>query len=1322
MQEIIHSRKFQNVNLNFAFVIFITCLFLFSTNFAWAAETNSLASANGYVGNNSGISEGNSGDISVYILQTLFGGMFIFGGGTDGLQDIFYIFNTGLWMLTGVFMIYVMGTVLLASRTGEAGGKFNVFLMTVRSAFGVAMIVPTANGYALIQVLTMWLILQGVAFADVIWGKFASSDTLAKSVAVSPATPNVRALVKDVLIASLCMAAVQAEADYRNDKLLKMGWSFGSGGNFTPLDFSKRGSNQANGMLAEMVKAAPDTNIVLRAGGLSGSIGPNACGEITIKAFNTTDEISSKRILNVENAANAANFATGAILFQNGSPTDGKDRSLAQQGAGLVLMGTSLWDGVSSSYKNWKAWDKWLEVMIQEHANATQTLLVQADEIAHNIVLSALNAEAKENIAKFGADAEKYKKLGINLEIRPTTMNTEQIVSAINGLSSNYINDFRAKAVQSYNGGKTLENFLKQANEYGWWMAGYSVIQIANLNDSANRIALNVPDSSSSFTAPNRELALSYNSRYMAKANEYIELTQLFKNDGFRLPTVNATIRDSISADAAHVASGGSLSMMLEDIGSSVINFSISDSEHPIIQLKRLGTLMITAGTTIFTVMTVKLDKSSNGGLYLLSMMAWGLLSILFMGGVTLCYVLPMMPAMIWTGMIIGWLFMVMELMVIMPMWALTNISLHSGEDFIGNQKIGYTMLLTMILRAPLMTIGVIMMIVLMNVFGIFINSFYTLIYSMAQINANGIANIFLGMFVSPMMYAGLVYVSTKEIMSLMHKIPDNTLAIFGGGQSLGAYGEKMNGGSVAVFGQMNQAAAQPLSSARNTLNEHRQSANTRESVENDKLHRQAQDRTQMLGTLAGVSSGQEGYNKNNNGIYGEQADKVLEAIGKGTLGGKNDNSFTFKEAKDQLLPANSAVKDVAIDRALQKAADWKEATDTPRSYKDFINDVNQNINEEMFGSEQADNLARHADILDVVHGNNYAGQEFMQGFHEKLNGVSERMGVEPEVISDAYVENFNKSMQDLASNNGYILHPDKNNNYAPTGFTSHAIHNDPEVKKLAKSMANVSSKYVNGQSGLPATSPQFDVIGFDSTKNGIRFRSKNYNDMFSNEIKQSSMGNLNSEVSTSGSNGSSSLSGLNHEANIANTSIPNVNSTNVIPNTLGTSGSAPLDNNYGPQVTIQNSPNIPSMNNGGYSGNFSNGYSDSGSNQMGFDVNQMSFDNANSGYVNTGTNQMNFNNADNFVPTSNNYSAQPNSYIEPTPINYSAEQNNVPHINQPEIIQPNYQANNDFNGGTMPVEPIKFNVNNSMEGIQTNTDEVEIKSFNLNLNELEDK
>ena len=81
------------------------------------------------------------------------------------------------------------------------------------------------------------------------------------------------------------------------------------------------------------------------------------------------------------------------------------------------------------------------------------------------------------------------------------------------------------------------------------------------------------------------------------------------------------------------------------------------------------------------------------------------------------------------------------------------------------------------------------------------------------------------GVFVIPVMYCAVVYIALKEMLSIMHKVPDELLSWFGGGgPQLGGYAQKLSDGSIQAFGMVNQRATNPFDRMKQGLAE-RQSA-----------------------------------------------------------------------------------------------------------------------------------------------------------------------------------------------------------------------------------------------------------------------------------------------------------------------------------------------------------------------------------------------------------------------------------------------------------------------------------------------------------------
>ena len=69
-------------------------------------------------------------------------------------------------------------SVINTAQDGNAMGQKVSTWIVLRIVTGMALLVPSYNGYSAIQVLVMWAITQGVGFADTIWS--AAIDTMAE--------------------------------------------------------------------------------------------------------------------------------------------------------------------------------------------------------------------------------------------------------------------------------------------------------------------------------------------------------------------------------------------------------------------------------------------------------------------------------------------------------------------------------------------------------------------------------------------------------------------------------------------------------------------------------------------------------------------------------------------------------------------------------------------------------------------------------------------------------------------------------------------------------------------------------------------------------------------------------------------------------------------------------------------------------------------------------------------------------------------------------------------------------------------------------------
>ncbi|MEE2769777.1 MAG: DotA/TraY family protein [Pseudomonadota bacterium] len=113
-------------------------------------------------------------DLSISYLKILFGqvGSVLLGPPNTLVQEIFTIFNLGIMTLAGVLMCYtVVLSVVNTSQEGNPMGHKMSPWVVVRIVTGSAFMMPMSTGYAMIQVITMWMVIQGIGFADMIWSK-----------------------------------------------------------------------------------------------------------------------------------------------------------------------------------------------------------------------------------------------------------------------------------------------------------------------------------------------------------------------------------------------------------------------------------------------------------------------------------------------------------------------------------------------------------------------------------------------------------------------------------------------------------------------------------------------------------------------------------------------------------------------------------------------------------------------------------------------------------------------------------------------------------------------------------------------------------------------------------------------------------------------------------------------------------------------------------------------------------------------------------------------------------------------------------------------
>lgn len=112
-------------------------------------------------------------DVSVSLLGAAFGVFGVLHGtGSQIIGKMFGVFNSVILCFSGILWSYValVGTINTASEGEFLGRKWSSMWIPCRIMIGAVLLVPKATtGYSFIQVLVMYIVVQGVGAADKVW-------------------------------------------------------------------------------------------------------------------------------------------------------------------------------------------------------------------------------------------------------------------------------------------------------------------------------------------------------------------------------------------------------------------------------------------------------------------------------------------------------------------------------------------------------------------------------------------------------------------------------------------------------------------------------------------------------------------------------------------------------------------------------------------------------------------------------------------------------------------------------------------------------------------------------------------------------------------------------------------------------------------------------------------------------------------------------------------------------------------------------------------------------------------------------------------------
>ncbi|BCA96786.1 hypothetical protein TUM19329_31470 [Legionella antarctica] len=176
-------------------------------------------------------------DYSIVFLGNLFGIVdgVLHGTGSQIMGTMFAVFNSAVLAVGGVIIMYTLmvSTMNTAHEGQMLGQKWSSIWIPVRSTLGLALLIPKASGYCLMQIFVMWIVVQGIGAADKVWeaalGYLNRGGVIIQAQQsnptrglINPQSSGVPGGAMSILAGQVCMLGLQKQLEAQRQTYLEM--------------------------------------------------------------------------------------------------------------------------------------------------------------------------------------------------------------------------------------------------------------------------------------------------------------------------------------------------------------------------------------------------------------------------------------------------------------------------------------------------------------------------------------------------------------------------------------------------------------------------------------------------------------------------------------------------------------------------------------------------------------------------------------------------------------------------------------------------------------------------------------------------------------------------------------------------------------------------------------------------------------------------------------------------------------------------------------------------------------------------------------------
>jgi conjugal transfer/type IV secretion protein DotA/TraY len=449
----------------------------------------------------------------------------------------------------------------------------------------------------------------------------------------------------------------------------------------------------------------------------------------------------------------------------------------------------------------------------QPNQNATNIAGVSLDMTSQQqtILTNVLQNDIQPAVQSVAANFWQTKQASALLPLQGVLQSaTSDYTQQLNNVATTTMASLRAglQADQARAGNVGLIQNENQLSALGWTSAGAYYLEFARLNGSTLSLVsatpnVNPPSFEGLGPSLSADLApmIQSETAYLAKLATYVQT-----NDGIDAPGGNA---DLFSGATPGEDGASALEQLLRRIHlTERITYLFANAispanqwQDPFAGLMQLGHEMIltsmtalgaagllssttgTAAATAFNLLT--LDFPAAGAGVIAHLMTQFLATPIFLAcmailipGLVIAFVLPMIPWVMWMGGVAGYLILVCEAVVAVPLWMLAHMTFE-GDGLHGRASEGYSLIFNVLFRPTLMLLGLFLGYFVFNAMSWLIRESFGIAAGFVLQNGWLVTNL-LGMFVLLSIYVTIHIVIALKSFQMIALIPHHLPKLIG--------------------------------------------------------------------------------------------------------------------------------------------------------------------------------------------------------------------------------------------------------------------------------------------------------------------------------------------------------------------------------------------------------------------------------------------------------------------------------------------------------------------------------------------------------------